>query len=155
MAKQNKSAYLILAIVGIVILLVVIVYIFFLSGVGGSGALHLYKTSATCQVTVVNPLTSIGKLTIDRNSYCTSSKVLFCPPKLTSQSIISTSGHLILSSAGIQDSISIEVSGLPFYNSKKYQITLCGMPEGTSSGTLQTWVDNQIQDTFDINFQQG
>jgi hypothetical protein len=154
MAK-NKSAYLILAIIGIVLLLIVIIYIFFLSGVGGSGALQIYKTSATCEVTVINPLLSLGKLTIDKNSYCTSSKVIFCPPKLTSQSIFSTSGHLILSSSGIQDSISITVSGLPGYNSAKYQITLCGMPEGTTSGTLQTFVDNKIQDSLDVTFQAG
>lgn len=154
MVKKNRSKNLVWVIIGIVALLIVI-YIFFLSGSGGSGALKLYKTSVTCDVTITNPILSIGKLTINPDAYCTSSKVIFCPPKLTQQAILSTSGHLILSSAGIQDSIPITVSGVPFLNSKDFQISLCGMPEGTTTGRLQTWVDNQIQDTQEVIFQQG
>lgn len=152
---MRKNGYLIIAILGIIILLFVLAYVFFLSGVGGSGVFKIYKIQATCDVTVNNPLTSIGKLTIDHISYCTSKKVLFCTSSFTSQSIISTSGRLILASDGIQNSIPVEVSGVPFYNSKKYQISLCGMSEDTTSGILKTMVDNNIQDTYEVSFQNG
>jgi hypothetical protein len=148
--KNNKPIYLAILVIGIALLL----FVFFFNSSGGGGTIHLYKKQATCDVTVTNPILSIGQLKVENDAYCTSKKVLVCNPfsAVRLLSVISTSGNLVFESEGIQNHIAVDVSGVPFFNSKKYTISVCGMSEETTTGTLKVVVGSQSSDIIGVTF---
>ena len=145
--KDKKILYLTLAIIGIVIL----VWVFFLNSSGGGGGFNLYKKQATCTVTVSNGHIIANQLDVSNDAYCTSKKTIVCNPFsiIPVLGIVSTSGNLVFESAGIQNNVAVDVVKL---TSKKYTISVCGMPVDTTTGTLKAVVNSVSSNIVQVSF---
>jgi|GEM_PF-6780006 len=149
MKIKKKNLYLGILVIGLIIL----IYVMFFNSSGGGvpgGGWNLYKKEVTCQVKLVNPLLSLGKLQIDEAT-CNSRKTLICNP-FNILAVTSTSGNLFLESEGISNSIGVSVSGLPGFNSKDYSISVCGMSDSANSGVLSVRINNEITSTEEVYF---